>query len=506
MEGNSNNKRLVKNTMMLYFRQFFTLGLSLYTSRLTLKALGVTDFGIYATVAGVTALLSIITSSLSASTQRFMTFEMGRKDIERLNQVYRSSVQLHVVLSILFVIVAESIGMWFIYHKLIIPEPRLMIAVYIFQLSILDCVLTLLNVPNQASIIAHEDMGSFAFFSISDAILKLIAVVLLFYVPWDKLLFYAFSLFIIQIISRLVSIVYCRIKYKYIKYRHVFDIRLIKEMFSLAGWNIYSNMCTMGFIQGVNILLNIFFGPVLNAAYTIAMQAYSGIRSFCSSFQLASNPQIVKAYSERDYERLNKLLITVCKMSFFLIFFLSLPFLINAEFVLKIWLSKVPEHTQNFFCLLLVFAFIDVLAYPMDVVAQATGKVRKYYLRTSFFILLSLPVSYVLYKVGAHPEVIYYVAIILSLTGIFVRLLVISKILSFDFITLISEILLKILLVGISGCILPLLFKYILGGDVLWKVAINSLLCLLSIFISVYFLGLNKAEKNGLKKILISKI
>lgn len=504
MSNTTSNQLIVKNTLLLYFRQFFTLGLSLYTSRLTLKVLGVTDFGIYAVVGGITALLSILTSSMSTSTQRFMTFELGKGEHSKLNNVYVTSVQIHILLSIILFILGETIGMWFFYNELSIPIERFEIASYVFQLALLDCILNILNVPNQAAIVAHEDMGTFAMFSIIDSILKLVSVLLLLLISWDKLLAYAIFLFLILLINRIASIVYCRYKYSEIRYKNTFDKDLAKEMFSLAGWNVVANISIVGFIQGVNILLNIFFGPVLNAAYTVAMQAYSGIRSFCSSFQLASNPQIVKSYSTGDFERMHSLLITVCKMSFFLIFFLSLPFVINADVILKLWLGEVPEHTTKFFILLMLYAYLDVFAYPMDVAAQATGKIKKYNILISLATIATLPISYILYLYGSIPEIIYVVAMTMSFIGLAVRIVILSNLIHIKKIDFINKVFLKSLLVGVVSSILPLIAFQIMEEGFLRLISI-FIIAFLSTGLVIYFIGLT-SDETEIVKVYYSKM
>lgn len=314
----SDNKRIAKNTGLLYIRQLLTLGLSLYTSRLTLQVLGETDFGVYATVAGFTALLSTLTTSLASGTQRFISFELGRGNIQRLNIVYCTAINIHLILSIVLIIIGETIGVWFIFNKMNVPQDRLITAFWVFQMTILNSVLALINSPNNAEIIAHEDMGVWAFVSILEVVLRCICVIGLFYISWDKLIVYSVSLFSIQLLMRAICIGWCKRKYTEVHFRFIWDIILIKSMLSVTGWIGLNNLAVTGFIQGVNIMLNVFFGPMLNAAYTIAMQAYSGIRQFCSSFQLASNPQIVKLYSKEDFKSLHELLISVCKFSFFL--------------------------------------------------------------------------------------------------------------------------------------------------------------------------------------------
>ncbi len=507
-DTSANNKRIAKNTMLLYVRQIFTLCLALYTSRLTLQVLGATDFGIYAAVGGFTALLSILTNSMSSSTQRFITFELGRGNQEKLKTVFNASVQIHTILALILIVLAETIGVWFLYNHLTIPAERIETAFWIFQISTLGCICSILNVPNSASIIAHEDMGTFALFSILDAILKLLSVLMLFVITWDKLIVYAICLLIIQIINQTASFIFCRIKYPEVRFQLSFNYPIIRQMFGLAGWNIVSNMATMGFIQGTNLLLNIFFGPIMNAAYTVAMQAYSGLRSFCSSFQLAANPQIVKLYSSGEIEKMHNLLMMVCKMSFFLIFFLSLPFIINAEFILSLWLVEVPEHSVAFFILLLIYAYIDVLVYPMGIAAQATGNVKHYNLLTSIATLAILPISYAGYLLGLIAESIYIIAIIMSFIGIPLRLYCLKRLTGFNSQEFMKQVFIKIFYISIIATLIPLLLHYLLK-DNLWTVAINFIVSFASAGITIYYLGLSTSERiqvdKGVKKV-ISKL
>lgn len=493
--SNSDNKRIAKNTLLLYVRQIVTLCFSLYTSRLTLQVLGASDFGIYAAVGGITALLSILTTSMSTSTQRFITYELGTGNSERLNAVFNTSVQIHVCLALLLILLAETAGVWYINNYLVIAPERHEVAFWVFQVSTLGCVLSLLNVPNTASIVAHEDMGTFALISVADAILKLIFVTLLFFVTWDKLLVYAVSLLFIQFLNQLASFIFCRLKYKEVHFQYWFDVSLVRQMFGLAGWNVISNLAAVGFIQGANVLLNFFFGPAMNAAYTVAMQAYSGLRSFCSSFQLASNPQIVKLYSSGELERMHSLIVMVCKMSFFLVFFLSLPFLINADYILSIWLVKVPQHSANFFMLLLVYAYFDVMAYPMNIAALATGRVKRYNIFTSLVTLAVLPVSYIGFLFGLFPESIYVIAILMSFISIPLRLWCLNRLIGLGIHRFVIQVLLKIFLIGLLASAVPYAF-HCLVPDNLFTVAIDFLLAFISAGCTIYLLGLSASERQ----------
>lgn len=500
----SDKKRIFKNTTLLYIRQLFTLGLSLYTSRLTLQVLGADDFGIYAAVGGFTALLSILTSSMAGSGQRFLTFELGKGNVAELRRIFNTFLQLMLTLSFVLIFLAESVGVWFVNTYLTIPPERMHVALWVFQLSIFTCVINILNAPYNSVIVAHEDMGKFALFSIVDAILKLVFVALLFVVSWDKLLFYATSLMCIQLLDRIIMGLYCHQKYDETHLTFSLEKNLMFRMASFAGWTLLSNLSIMGFVQGVNVLLNICFGPVVNAAFTVANQAYSGIRSFCSSFQLAANPQIVKSYSEGKIPQLNELLLFVCKMSFFLIFVLSLPFLINADYIMRLWLVEVPPHAVGFFCILLVYAYVDVFAYPLDTAAQATGKLKTYTLRTSLLLFSVLPLGYLLFKLGLEPESIYVVAIVVGVSGLVVRLITLKQNIDVPLANFVI-VFLRCVVVSVVSFTLAWLLHISLQETFVNAVLV-FLFCLVESITLIYVLGLNSQERVKLKTIYYNKL
>lgn len=495
------NKRILKNTGLLYVRQIITLFLSLYTSRLTLQTLGETDLGIYATVAGFTALLSTLTNSLATGTQRFITFELGRGNLEQLNRVYCTSINIHIILSLLLIAVGEIVGSWFIFTKMSVPPERLWTAFGVFQLTIFNTVLALVNTPNNAEIVAHEDMGTVGLISIIDAVLKCIFVSCLFFINWNRLFVYTLFLFIIQFINRAICLTWCKRRYKETHYRFIWDKGLIKSMLSISGWTGLNNLAVTGFIQGVNLLLNVFFGPVLNAAYTLAMQAYSGIRQFCSSFQMASNPQIMKLYACGEIEKMKNLIYSVCKISFYLIFTLSLPFAINSHFIMNLWLREVPNHTGSFFVLLLIYAYLDVLMYPLDIAAQATGKLKRYSILVSIAILLTLVFSYVTLTLEAIPESVFLIAIAMSFVTLCIRLLCLQSLIGISITKFVKEILLKSIEVAILAMIIPLLIHNY-ASDSLYMVIINFFFSFISTITVVYFIGLTSHEKAWMNSII----
>ncbi len=490
----ADNKRIAKNTVLLYIRQLFTLIVSFYTSRLTLQVLGETDFGVYATVGGITAFLATVANSLASGTQRFITFSLGRGDTSELNRVYIASVHLHLMMCLALVILGEVFGSCFIFHKMSVPANRLTVAFWVFQVTLLNSCIAISNIPNNAEIIAHEDMGPWAIVQILDSILKLCFVALLFFISWDKLLFYSIALLLVQMINRLLCHIWCKLKYAEVKYHFIWDWRLLRSMLGIAGWTGLSNVSISGFVQGTNLLLNVFFGPIINAANSVAMQAYSGLRSFCSSFQLASNPQIVKLYSSGDLNGMRTLLFSVCKISFFLVFLLSLPFVVSADFVLGIWLKEVPEHAESFFVLLVVYSYSDVLAYPMDIAAQATGNLKKYCSLISAVVLSILPISYYLFLKGFIPESVYYIAVIASWCGLILRLILLRELIGISIKRFISDVLARIVLVAVSGAIIPVVLTCIMEDSNSSSLIIMFVAVVTSI-LSIFFLGLDNKEK-----------
>ncbi len=500
----SSKKTIFKNTSLLYVRQLFTLALSLYTSRLTLQVLGASDFGIYAAVGGFTALLNILTSSMAGSGQRFLTFELGQGNKERLIAIFNTFFQLMLGLSLLLVLLAETLGVWFLNSYLTIPAERHDVAFWVFQFSIFACVLNIINAPYSAVVVAHEDMGKFALFSIADAVLKLAFVALLFVVRWDKLLTYAFLLLLIQVIDRIIMWVYCR-RYEEAHFRWGIDRGFIRQMSGFAGWTLLSNLSIIGFAQGVNVLLNICFGPLVNAAFTVANQAYSGIRSFCSSFQLACNPQIVKTYSQQQLDELNQLLLFVCKMSFFLVFLLSLPFLVNADYIMRLWLVDVPQHAVGFFTVLLVYAYLDVFAYPLDTAAQATGRLKTYTLRTSLLLLTILPLGYVGYRYcGLVPEGIYAVAIAIGFVGIMVRLVTLRQTVHLRVRSFVV-VLLRCIAIAVCSFLIAYAAKRYMA-DTLPMVALSFILCITESLFFIAVFGMNRAERSKIVGLVRNKI
>ena len=486
--------------MLLYMRQLFTLALGLYTTRLTLQLLGVTDFGIYAAVGGVTWLLNILSSVFTLGSQRFLTVELAKQDYKQMNHVYIACTNLQILFSGLLMLIGETIGLWFLYTQMTIPDDRINVAFWVYQISLLANVLTMLNVPNEAVVASRENFGFVALMSVAVSVMKLLSVVVLFFLSWDKLILYAFALFLIQFVNRTINARYCKTHYPEAHYRFIWDPSVMRVMLKISFWYGLYGLATTGFLHGVTILLNLFFGPAVNAAYAVAVQIYSGFRMFCSHFQSASNTQIIKLYITGELDRMNKLLSSVCKVSFFLFFIMSLPFLFNAEYVLHLWLGEVPDHAVSFFVLLTVFAYTDVFMLPLDRACLATGKVKYYYILVSIILLLILPISYIFFLQGAIPESIYVIAIILSWIGLCVRILLLSRLISLKISQFCKLVILKSIIVMSISLIIPLLFSYCFDSNI-YTVITNFILIYIVTSIIVYMLGLDENERLLVKKV-----
>ncbi len=384
----ADNKRIAKNTLLLYFRMLLTMTVSLYTSRVVLNTLGVEDFGVYNVVGGVVAMLGFLTGSLGAATSRFITYALGLGDFDRLKKTFANILAIHCLFALVIVVLAETIGLWFLSSYIQVPVGREDAAFWVYQLSVFTALLSVISVPYNASIIAHERMGAFAYISILDVTLKLLIVFLLQIVSFDKLIFYACLLASVQILDQIIYIGYCKRHFKETLSLPKIDSKQFKEVLTFAGWTMNGNLAVMGYTQGLNILLNMFFGPVVNAARGIAVQVQSVVQSFCVNFQMALNPQLTKSYAQADFAHMHQLLNVSSKFSFFLLLFISFPACLEAQQVLQWWLGIVPDHTVAFLRLILFCGLLGALSNPIIVSVHATGKLKKFQLIEGTMLLL----------------------------------------------------------------------------------------------------------------------
>ncbi len=491
--------RIARNTLMLYVRMLVLMLVGLYTSRVVLEALGVTDYGVYNVVGGVVAMFTIISGALNSSVQRFITFEMGKGDKAQLNKVYSTAVTIQIILGVIVVALAEPLGLWFINNEMTIDPDRIPAAQWVLHFSLLAFVINLMSVPQMASITAHERMSAYAWIGILDATLRLGTALLVAQSSGDRLIYYSALMAVTVILVRLAYGIYCRVNFVECRYRPVFSRPLIREMFSFAGWNFVGVASGVLRDQGGNILVNLFTGPAVNAARGVAVQLNGAVQSFVTNFMTAVNPQITKSYAAGDHSYTFALVRKASMMSFYLLLMLVLPLILNTEVVLGIWLKGVPAHAAVFVQLFLIFALSESLSNPMITAMLATGRIRNYQLVVGGIQLLNIPVSYIFLKYGAVPEVTVMVAIALSQVCLWARLIMLGRETGFSVRAFIREVYAKCLFVVLPlAASMPVLYELVKPEGIcgaIYSVAI----CLCWAGLVIYIIGVGTDEKNMLK-------
>lgn len=493
-ETSSSYKRIAKNTILLYFRMLFIMAVSLYTSRVILNTLGVEDFGINNVVGGIVSMFGFLSSAMTTSTQRYITYELGRGNMERLRQVFVTSVNIHVFISIVIVVFGETIGLWFLSEKMIIPEGRMTAAMWVYQLSLLTTVIAIMSYPYNAAIVAHEKMSAFASISVLEVVLKLVIVYLLVLADFDKLILYAILFAVIQLIIRFCYSWYCSRHFPETKYFVYFNKPLFREMLGFAGWNLWGNLAAILFGQGLNVLLNMFFGPVVNAARAVAVQVQGAIQQFSSNFQMALNPQITKTYAAGQLGDMHRLIYRSCKFTFFLLFTLCLPVLIETPIILKIWLKTVPDYTAVFLRIMIITMMIDSTANPLMVSAAATGRVKVYQSVVGGILLSIVPISYVVLKLGGDPWSVFVVHLCVCCVAYITRLFIIRSMIGLRVKQFVSQVVLRCVFVVAVSIIVPSLLKLSLTQNFL-DMVIMIVVCLFCSSVCSLFIGLDKHER-----------
>ena len=500
------NKRLAKNSIILYLRMFFTLILQLYTSRLVLQALGVEDFGIYNVVGGVIAMLNFVNMSLSNANSRFIAVEIGTEKNNNLKKLFSCIMSIHWLFALIILILSETIGFWFVTSQLVIPDGRLNASIWVYQSAVLSSIITIISSPYNGLIIAHEKMSIFAIISIFDAVAKLLATLFLFYSPIDRLILYAILHVLIQLIDRIIYTIYCKRHFYESSYSLTWDKKISTDILSFAGWTLTGNVAVMGYTQGLNILLNIFFGAAVNAARGISVQVQTAARMFFTGFQTAVNPQIMKSYAQGNFYRLQTLVFMSSRFSFFLMLLVTIPLCLHTEYVLELWLGEVPEFTVSFVQVMLIVGLVHTLQNPTMTALHATGKIKKVQIVESFLLLSVVPVAYIFLKFfSIAPVSVYLVYLVVEVITQTVRVYMIYP-----------KIGLKVL-DYFKKVIIPICFVSIISGSVCWIISkqyliTNFLVFLLMVFIYVcltilviFLVGLSKKEKEYSMKIFLEK-
>ena len=500
----TNNKRIAKNTLMLYIRMLFTMGVSLFTSRVILQTLGIEDYGIYSVVGGIITMFAFINGGMISATQRFLTFEIGKGNLSQLKKVFSTSLQIHALIAFVIVLLGETAGLWFLYEKLVIPPDRLLAALWVYQCSIIACVINIMSVPYNADIIAHEKMSAFAYISIIEVILKLTIVYLLYVTPWDKLITYAILVLIVQLIIRCIYASYCSKHFEESHYHHQMDKTLFKEMFAFAGWSFWGNLASVLYTQGLNMMLNIFFGPIVNAARGIAVQVQTAVQQFVGNFQMALNPQITKNYAMGELVQMHGLMFRSARFSFFLLFLLTLPILLETNYILTLWLKTVPADAVVFTRWMIGISLIYTIANPCVVANQATGKVKIYQTVVGGILLTILPISYIVLKLGVPAYSVFIVHFCVESIAQFARMYMLRKLIYLPLRAYMRNIYLPIIAVVVVSCILPLCVHLQLTESFISFITV-SIISVISVAITIIIIGLTKEERYFLYRMLIQK-
>lgn len=504
MDSSSKTKRIAKNTTLLYIRMMFVMIINLYSVRIVLNALGVEDYGIFNVIAGVIIMFNSISNVLSTATQRFYSYSIGENKLERLRNIFSVSLLIYVFLSIIVIILGETVGLWFINTQLIIPEERMNAANWIYQFSIFSFVFSIIKIPFSSATIAHEDMGIFAVISTAESVLKLTAALVIYIIPIDRLVLYGASLLLISILVTISYISIAHYKYAECHYQRPTEKFLFKDLLSFSGWSLFGSIAGVGMSHVNTILINVFFGPLVNAARAISIQFNMAMSSFTGSFIMAIRAPMIKSYAEESYDYLNNIFNLSNKFIYYCLLIISLPIFFEMDKVLFLWLKITDSQTVLFSRLMIVYILIMSLSNPIAIIIQATGHVKEYHISVEIFTLLCAPATYILFKLGYPAYSTYIVMIVAAVTSHIVRLICLKKYFKkFSYSEYIMSFLFPAFLITlVTSFIVFYIHSNITNTLMRIPIVFLSTVSLVSVFVLLF--GLSKREISLLKVIIIS--
>ena len=508
-EPQANNRRIAINTLVLYVRMLIMMFIGLYTSRVILNALGVSDLGLMNVAASVITMFTFLNGTLSSGTQRFISFGLGEGNIVKLKHTFSSTMTLHLLLSVGILILGETLGLWYVYHKLNIEPGRFDAAMWCYQLSIVSTVVSIIQVPFNSALIAHEKMGVYAYMSIFDAVGKLAAAYLIVIVPVDRVIFYSTLTFLIVLIQTYLYNRYCRKHFEECSFRFGYNKVVFKEMLSFSGWNIIGCLAAVGQGTGVNLVINSFCGTAVNGSRGIAIQANSWVNRFVESFLTAINPQITKSYAKCDFKRTGSLVCNGAAFGSYLVLFLGIPLFIEIEFILDFWLGQIPEHTVFFLRIMLIEAIFRTMGTPTITAMHATGKMKAVNLTVAVILLMIVPISILLFYMGCTPEQVVAANVIPWVLVPPIRVAWVNKYCegNFPIKRYLTQVYLKTIVLCIVMFILPYLTHvHLENADAFYRF---SAVCLISFIVSsitIYYVGLHKSMRTKLNEAIKIKL
>lgn len=502
----SNNKRIAKNTLMLYFRMLIIMVVSLYTSRVVLQVLGVEDFGIYNVVGGIVAMMGLLNSAMASSIQRYFSFELGKNDIRQLSKTFSTSLLIYVILCGIFLVLAETIGLWFLNNKLLIPDERMVAANWVYQFSVLSVINALLVNPYNASIIAHERMSIYAYVSIVEVSLKLLIVFAVSWSSYDRLIMYGFLYMTASLTITMIYRIYCIRNFEECRFKRVDDTGLFWQLVRYSGWNLFGASAGLVKGQGLNILLNMFFNPAVNAARGIAYQINGQIMQFSSNFYTAVRPQITKYYASGDIDNMTLLAFRSSKLSYYLVLILSLPVIMEAPMIIGLWLGQLPEYVVPFIRVIIIISAIDAMAHPLMTIAHATGKIALYQSLIGTLTVLNIPISYCVLHFYPNPIIVFFISLAISTICLLARVWIVKRLVpEFPAGKYIYDIIIKSVFVTMGSIVLPIIIMHTFESCLLVSF-VNIFACLVSTLLFAFALGLNKGEREMVTNMLMKKL
>ena len=502
----SENKRIAKNTVFLYIRMFLIMGISLYTSRIVLKVLGENDFGLYNVVGGIVMMFTFLNGALAGATSRFITYEIGRKDYIQLHKVFNVAFVTHIVIALIIAILAETIGLWLLYNKMVIPAERFNAAFWVYQISVLSCIISITQVPYSAAIIAHERMNIYAYVGIAEAFFKLAIAYLIGISAYDKLVVYASLLFTVQLFLMIYYRIYCNKNFAECKLMFVSDKRMYRNMFIYAGSDMIGNLAGLAQGQGLNLLLNMFFGPAVNAARAIAYQIQGAVTQFSANFMTAVKPQIIKKYAAGKIDEMMHLVIQSSCFSYYMMLLIVAPICFEADFILTLWLGEYPEHTVSFLRLILVLCMIQTLKTPRTTVFHATGKILLPNIVVGTILCLAFPIAYIVLKLGGNPDSVFWTAIVCMAISEAASIFILKKRIDYSVRSYVLNVHIRCIFITVISLIIPYILKDRIALHGFGGFIVIGIMTTVSIIITSYSIGLDKEMKHKINNIFKQKL
>ena len=497
----ADNARIARNTAYLYVRMFVTMIVSLYTSRIVLKVLGASDYGLYSVVGGIVFVFSVISDTLTLGTERFLNYAMGENDFLKLQKTFSISLTINIVASLIILLLAETLGLWFLNYKINIPPGRETAAFWVYQFSVVMFIVNLIQIPFNGSIIAHEQMNVFAIMSIFDAVMKLLIVILLQFLVYDKLILYSALMLMIGLISMLIYNIYCHRNYAECRWRLMWDRKLAAQILTYSGWNMFGSGVSFATGQGINILLNIFCGTVVNAARAISVTVSWFVGKFAINVQTAVNPQLIKMYAAGEYDKMYRLTVNSCRVNAYIFLSVAIPLAIEMEYVLRLWLGEYPENTAIFSRIALVQMFLYVLDRPLIVHINAAGKMKMPNLTDGIALLMALPISYLVLKLGYGPVAVCWVNALIWLCDNFFSVYWPNKYTGIPVKMVLKEVYANVFIGGTIMFLVPYIVSHTMA-DGLLQFLVVGLVSVVTSFSVVYLWGMTK----GMRKVFLEKI